>query len=859
MDKRGGCGTNTITGPTFGPNALRRNTWVHLAAVYDPTGGATDGQMFGEGSSVRNQYIFYINGAPYYNNAFASFLPNRMNGGITCEIGCRIGYNGRQHDFFDGLIDEVRVLERALSQEEIQVEMGMPWCTPLIMHFAFNEGHGHIIHDASPNGLHVALGDSPWGGESGTLAGAPSWARGRDAVCGTAMELATDVGGSMQGDCFKVESVPFGEQVTISLWAKLHSDAQGGPGGGGQLINCHGDGGHSGGHTEALVLETKASTLSWQGRTWISDQGNNAVSTPYEMEVWTHLALVYDPSTTRGPQRQLVLYVDGTPHFGDGTEIWENMLTGGGGFCSVGCHPAAGADGLPGQAFFNGLLDELRIYDGALTVRDVQNDFRHRWCTASPPPPPPGVAEEQRLLLFYAFDEGDGHWVSDSSGNIPPNDVDLTAELAWNPNTPPEVGWVSPGVCGSALEFFTNSTGDCVNTPVIDVGEAMSISAWVFLHSAGESLSVHGGPQGSEQVVNCHGGMSLVLEAFPNEQVWRVRTYNGVQGDHYVPGATITPNRWTHLAVVFDPRCDRAQGNAMSCTGPNGRIEEQTLLYVDGVAYSGTGLSRQHGPNGDGTMPDPMVWRNHLRDNGNVQCTIGCHPGHGGQAFFDGLIDEVRIFDRALTAMEVREREAQHSWCARAGRGPNYHFTSFEEPEPPGCACPPDPGLRGTAATGCLPVRQSGCENSFPRTLAQNPSACRREGCEVTNAMSTIVSRQHNAAAGVDCEPGGSTDNSCGDQWVENGMQGNRAGGSPPGTYTTTYVAGSRGNAELGFRTYWQSCGDPMLSGVACSDTSDDSDNTGVISMYNVGPSNGNTMPPNYVSAVVSGRLSACR
>ena len=82
VDKRGSCGTNTITGPTFGPNALRRNTWVHLAAVYDPTGGATDGQMFGEGSSVRDQYIFYINGAPYYNNAFASFLPNRGRTGV---------------------------------------------------------------------------------------------------------------------------------------------------------------------------------------------------------------------------------------------------------------------------------------------------------------------------------------------------------------------------------------------------------------------------------------------------------------------------------------------------------------------------------------------------------------------------------------------------------------------------------------------------------------------------------------------------------------------------------------------------------------------------------------------------------
>ena len=58
--------------------------------------------------------------------------------------------------------------------------------------------------------------------------------------------------------------------------------------------------------------------------------------------------------------------------------------------------------------------------------------------------------------------------------------------------------------------------------------------------------------------------------------------------------------------------------------------------------------------------------------------------------------------------------------------------------------------------------------------------------------------------------------------WVESGHAG---------TYSTSYVAGTNGNAELGFKTYWQSCGQDMLSGIACADTQDESDNTGVISM----------------------------
>ena len=44
--------------------------------------------------------------------------------------------------------------------------------------------------------------------------------KGNDAVCGSALEMMTNG----EGDCFTLDAVPFGSAVTISLWARLHSD-----------------------------------------------------------------------------------------------------------------------------------------------------------------------------------------------------------------------------------------------------------------------------------------------------------------------------------------------------------------------------------------------------------------------------------------------------------------------------------------------------------------------------------------------------------------------------------------------------------------------------------------------------------
>jgi hypothetical protein len=82
--------------------ALPLNTWTHLAVTY---GGGT----------IR----FYVNGVQVASRA--------LSGGIAITgQPLRIGGNAPWGEFFSGLIDEVRVYNRALTAAEIQTDMNQP-------------------------------------------------------------------------------------------------------------------------------------------------------------------------------------------------------------------------------------------------------------------------------------------------------------------------------------------------------------------------------------------------------------------------------------------------------------------------------------------------------------------------------------------------------------------------------------------------------------------------------------------------------------------------------------------------------------------------------------------------------------
>jgi Concanavalin A-like lectin/glucanases superfamily/Domain of unknown function (DUF1929)/Bacterial Ig domain len=86
----------------YGPSSLTANTWAHLAATSD-------------GSTLR----LYVNGSQVASKASSTLL-SATTGPL------RIGGNAIWGEFFGGLIDDVRLYNRALSAAEVQADRDTP-------------------------------------------------------------------------------------------------------------------------------------------------------------------------------------------------------------------------------------------------------------------------------------------------------------------------------------------------------------------------------------------------------------------------------------------------------------------------------------------------------------------------------------------------------------------------------------------------------------------------------------------------------------------------------------------------------------------------------------------------------------
>jgi len=205
------------------------------------------------------------------------------------------------------------------------------------------------------------------------------------------------------------------------------------------------------------------------------------------------------------------------------------------------------------------------------------------------------------LVAAYSFDEGSGTAVSDSSGKE--NNGIITG-----------AGWSTDGRFGKALSFDGLDDWVTVNhTASLDLFGGRTLEAWVYP----TEWSLDYGPWATvimkeDDQENAH----YFLYANSDQFTPSTGDYSGDEGSFMeLYGIQTLPlNSWTHLAGTYD--------GGMFRLFINGE-EVNNAEYTDDSAIS-TGPLR-----------------------------IGGNSAWGGE-YFEGLIDDIRVYNRALSAVEIQ-------------------------------------------------------------------------------------------------------------------------------------------------------------------------------------------------------------
>jgi PKD repeat protein len=196
-------------------------------------------------------------------------------------------------------------------------------------------------------------------------------------------------------------------------------------------------------------------------------------------------------------------------------------------------------------------------------------------------------------VAAYGFEEGSGTSVTDASGN-------------GNSGTITGATWTSAGRYGKALLFNgTNSLVTIKDTAFLHLGSALTLEAWVNPTTLASWKNLIYKPQGST-------GISYVLQgASSSSQVPSLGM--SICSANLMAPNPLPLNTWSHIAATYDGTTAR--------------------FYVNGTLVASQAQT--------GTITETTD-----------ALTIGGNSAYGEN--WAGLIDEVRIYNRALSATEVQ-------------------------------------------------------------------------------------------------------------------------------------------------------------------------------------------------------------
>ncbi len=557
-------GTQTVS--AYNTTALATGTWYHVVAVKS---GKTA--------------LIYLNGvqeASSTNNSLGTITTNDGKPPVIGTYGTTPGGNFN----WNGTIDDFRIYNRALSATEVASLYAQTSITKiknaakgLVAYYPMSEGAGTTTADATGQGNTGTFGAST---------GAPTWTTSGKFGNGISFDGSNDY----VNTGVTVSSLGLTNKATFSFWAKKVADSTTSPFG-------NNNEGSDGQDRDVFSFFDVAGTF------WLRANAGSQVTLnagTWSAGVWYNVVGVYDGST-------LKLYVNGV-------EIASSALTGN--LLSTSATWKMGRRGEgSGLYYWNGVLDDVRIYNRALSATEVLNLYNDT----------SGVSQHilngsmntqltSGLVGMWDFNGPrlNSTTSTDASGNG--NNGALTGATGAQNKPQPK-----PGVIGQALNFDGTDDYLSLGSNSITGTSAYSIAAWL---KAANTTQGSGGYGVAVTMGNGASGQQAYVGWVGTAQVGTSVSYGGGgYGKNYGSGITDITN-WHHVAMTS-----------------SGGGTQTITIYVDGVqtnqsteTFSIASTARRIGAGDDGGVLN---------------------------YYYNGLVDEARVYNRALSASEVYQLYSQ--------------------------------------------------------------------------------------------------------------------------------------------------------------------------------------------------------
>ncbi|MDD2767061.1 MAG: LamG domain-containing protein [Candidatus Moranbacteria bacterium] len=495
-----------------------------------------------------------------------------VSGSVSSSYLFHVGSDSNPDRNTNALIDDVRVYNRALSVTEIANLYDLGQSDKVNSSISQSQGTGRLDSGLAgywkmDDNTGTSATDSSTNGNTGTLTNGPTWTTGQIGGGLNFAAASNQYINAGNNTSLKFTNGPY----TLSAWVKLNS------------IPTNG--------TNTVVI-TKLGTSNDYYYFGISH--NNSVIAPFwrpgsgasmhlgtgamVTDQWYHIVVTFN-------KPDYVMYINGAMNI-SGTDTVPGGFVNGDGNFYIGSNAGIG--------FFDGSIDEVRVYNRTLSADEVSELYR---LTA-----PTGT--DTSLKGYWSFNGQDmnGTTAYDRSGAG--NNGTLT-------NGPtPTIGKIGQALSINSSKYVLINSAP---TPA-----SASYGAWVDNTSSGVDTSCFMGYCGSSSVVqNIH---LCIKDAGAYSSNFGVYAFVGNGSQTLTAFHNIHPypkNSWHHIFATYD--------------APSGLLN----LYFDGNMVSST----------SGTAGLGISYGTYGSDVYLGGCTA--------RATLPANIDEARVYDRALSASEV--------------------------------------------------------------------------------------------------------------------------------------------------------------------------------------------------------------